>query len=113
KVAAAKGPPAGRLEACVAAAGVALAEGKSADAKPYLEAAFKAHDDDKEAKDKAPSWALMELIRLAGRADLAGQAKGVTDKLPAPYRQRAQLDILQGQLDNSTKPGDVSRLEEF
>lgn len=113
KVASAKGAPAGRLEACIAGAAIALAEGKGAETKPFFEAAFKAHEDDKEAKDKAPSWALMELVRLAGRADFSSQAKGIADKLPAPYRQRAQLDILQGQLDNSNKAVDVSRLEEF
>src|SRR5262249_154417 len=89
KVPSPKGPLARRLEACATGAAIALSEGKGADAKPFLEAALKAHEEDKEGKDKAPSWALLELIRLAGRADFASQAKAIADKLPAPFRQRA------------------------
>ena len=118
KFASAKGPPAGRLEACVAGAAIALADTGNKDAareaKPFIEEGFKAYKDlPKQIKDKAPSWAVLELIRLGSRTDVEG-IKELVDGLPAEFRPRAQLDIFQGQLaKNPTKTGDVARLDEI
>jgi hypothetical protein len=119
KFSVAKGPAAGRLHACVAGAAIALADAGNKDgakeALPFIREGLTAYGDFlKESKDKAPSWAVLELIRLGSRTDAAEDMKTIVDKLPAPFRPRAQLDLFQGQLDrNPMKPGERSRLDDI
>jgi hypothetical protein len=119
KFATAKGPVAGRLEACVAGAALALADAKNPDAAkealPFIREALAAAGDILKAhKDRLPSWTVMELIRLGSRTDAADDVKNLIASLPPPYQPRAKLDLFVGSLErNPTKPGDGSRIDDI
>jgi hypothetical protein len=106
RYATAEGPVLGRLQACVAGADIALADAKDKNAAsaalPFVQAGVTAYEEFvKENKDQEAPWLALELVRMGSRTDAAAKVKGLIDKLPAALRPRAQLDILQAQLDSN------------
>jgi hypothetical protein len=118
KYARADGPPAGRLEACVAAASIVLADAKNKDAAkealPFIEAGLEAYEKlAKGATEQPPSWPVLELIRLGSRTDAADRIASLVKAMPAPFRPLAELNNLEGQLLRTpTKLGEISRVDD-
>jgi len=107
KIAGTKGPAAGRLDACVAAASIILGNAKNKDAAkealPFVKEGLAAWTEIiKETRNTPPSWNIMELIRLGSQTDAGGELKELADKFPAPCRPRIQLDFLQAKLAQAT-----------
>lgn len=118
KIASAKGPPAGRLEAYVAGAAVALADAKNQDAAkealPFIQEGLEVYKKEvfKET-DKSPSWTVLELIRLGGRTDAHEEIKSLINKLPVPFKARAQFNLLQARLAKSTSAEPSTLVDDF
>lgn len=112
KIATSLGPPAGRLEACVAGAVVALADTKNKDAAkeamPFITAAVDIYTKEvaKDIKDRVP-WPVLELIRVGGRTEARDAVKDLAAKLPPPFRPRSQLDLFVADLDKSASAAPI------
>lgn len=110
KTATSPGPAAGRLEACVAGAAIAMADGKNKDAAknavPFITAAVDIYSKElaKDSKERVP-WPVMELIRLGSRTEARDAIKDLVGKLPPPFRPRAQLDFYIADLEKPPSTG--------
>lgn len=84
------GPARDKLDAFVGIAAVALQNNeKQRAAECVREAVNLARSKDKDIKD----WHLLQLIRVAARADDAESAKAMIEGLSPPFKLRAQLEI--------------------
>ncbi len=106
----APGDPVHRFQALIAVAATLSLDGKSektANAKAACEAASKLLE--KDAKANIPAWVLLQHVRLVARFD-AEEAKGLSQKLPAAFRRRGQLEVALAALEKSPPPANAVAL---
>ncbi len=80
---------------------------KAKQAKEVCEVATKLLE--KDAKPNIPGWVLLQHVRLVARFNVE-EAKGLSQKLPAAYRRRGQIEVVLAQLASNPPPANAVAL---
>ena len=106
----AKGYANDRFDACMGVSSVALLDPRhKAEADRFFKAALAISKE----KGATPTpWEQLQMVRLAARLEDVDSVKEVVEKLPAPFKLRAQLEIFLAKCEKSTAtPDDLADLE--
>jgi hypothetical protein len=99
-----------RFHALIAIAAALAADPRNAAADEIKQACDKASDIlSKDPKANIAGWVLLQHVRLTARGDVAA-AKGLTQKLPAPFRRRGKVEIALVQLEKDPPPATISTI---
>jgi hypothetical protein len=96
------GPANYRLEACLGVAAIAVSNSKTKDeAKKFVKEAHKIVAAEKDKEALSP-WLLLHLVKLSARAEEPDGVKDLIERLPEPFKLRAELELFLAECDRAT-----------
>jgi hypothetical protein len=106
------GPVGDRLDASLGVAAVAWQDGNEAEARKFTKEAITLLGE-KNTREPATSWQLLQLVKLAARVDEAEALKDALNRMPEPFKLRAQLEVFRALCEKSTSRIDAEKLADL